>query len=287
MEIRGIGVVGAGSMGHGIAQVSAQMGCNVILYDIEEKAINRGLKKIDGNLSRAVEKGKIAEDERKAVLGRIKGTTDFQAFEDADFVIEAVFEDLELKQKLFGELDKICRSEVILASNTSSMSITEIAAATSRPDKVVGMHFFNPVPAMLLVEIIRGYLTSDATVKISIDVAKMMKKEYVEVKKDSPGFLVNRILMPYVIEAINIVEQGIATPEDVDKAVKFALNYPMGPFELMDFTGMDVAVNVIDYFFKELNKELKWVCPALLKSMTRAGRYGRKTGSGWYVYDEE
>ena len=176
----------------------------------------------------------------------------------------------------------MCRPEVVLTSNTSSMSITEIAEATNRPDKVAGMHFFNPAPIMKLVEIIHGYKTSDETIKVVFEVTEKMGKVPVEVKKDSPGFIVNRIMIPHMLEAIKIVEEGIATPEDVDKAVKLGLNYPMGPFELMDLTGIDIAYHVTEYFFKELNKELKWVSPNLLKTMIRAGRLGKKTGGGWY-----
>jgi 3-hydroxybutyryl-CoA dehydrogenase len=201
---------------------------------------------------------------------------------DVDLVVEAVLEDLDLKKSVFKELDEICRPEVILATNTSSMSITEIAASTKRPDKVCGMHFFNPVPLMRLVEVIRGYATSDETIRVTTHLAQRMGKTTVEVKKDSPGFVVNRIMTPHFIEAIKIVEEGIASIEDVDTAVKNGLNYPMGPFELMDLTGIDIAYNVTEYLYKELNKENKWVSPNLLKTMIRSGNLGRKTGKGWY-----
>ena len=201
-----------------------------------------------------------------------------------DFVIEAVIEDLELKKKVFRELDETCRPDVVLSSNTSSMSITEIAAATKRPDKVCGMHFFNPAPIMKLVEIIRGYQTSDETIAVATTIAKEMGKVTVEIKKDTPGFIVNRVMIPHFIEAIKIVEEGIASIEDVDTAVKNGLNYPMGPFELMDLTGIDVAYFVMEYFYKELNKESKWSAPMLLKNIIRAGKLGRKTQGGWYDY---
>ncbi|MBA4393243.1 MAG: 3-hydroxybutyryl-CoA dehydrogenase [Desulfobacca sp.] len=284
MEIKKIGVVGAGTMGNGIAQIAAQIGCSVVMRDVEDRFVDNGLKSINRFLSKSVEKGKMTEDQKGEIFGRIKGTTNLADLKEVDFVIEAVIEDLNLKKSVFKELDGICRPEVILASNTSSMSITEIAVATQRPDKVVGMHFFNPVPLMRLVEVIRAFQTSDETVQITSDLAKKMGKETVEVKIDSPGFIVNRIMIPHMLEAINIVQEGVATKEDVDKAVKLGLNYPMGPFELMDLTGVDICKFVSDYFYKELNKESKWVAPTLLKNMIRANRLGRKTGAGWYDY---
>ncbi len=282
MEIKKIGVVGAGTMGNGIAQLAAQIGCSVVMRDLEERFVEKGFKSITGFLGKSVEKGKMTEDQKKEILGRIKGTTNMSDLKEVDFVIEAVLEDLNLKKAVFKELDGICRPEVILATNTSSMSITEIAVATQRPDRVVGMHFFNPVPLMRLVEIIRAYQTSDETVQVTTGLAKKMGKETIEVKKDTPGFVVNRVMIPHFIEAVKIVEEGIATPEDVDKAVKLGLNYPMGPFELMDLTGLDIAKDVADYFYSELNKESKWVVPNLHKTMIRANRLGRKTGAGWY-----
>ena len=240
------------------------------------------MNNIERFLSKSVEKGKIDASEKDTIIGRIKGTIDMDDLKDVDFVVEAVIEDLDLKKSVFKELDELCKPDVILSSNTSSMSITEIAASTKRPDKVCGMHFFNPVPIMRLVEIIRGYSTSDETIKTTTELAQKMGKTTVEVKKDSPGFIVNRIMIPHMIEAIKIVEEGIASIEDVDKAVKNGLNYPMGPFELMDLTGIDIAYFVTQYFFNELNKENKWVAPNLLKTMVRAGKLGKKAGGGWY-----
>lgn len=286
MSIKTVGVVGAGTMGNGIAQAAAQIGCDVIMRDIKDDFVERGLKNIDRFLSRSVEKGKMEAAQKDAILGRIKGTTDMQVLKDADFVIEVVLEDMALKKSVFGELDEICGPDVILASNTSSMSLTEIATATKRPDKVCGMHFFNPVPLMKLVEVIRGYSTSDETVAVTTDLAKKMGKITVEVKKDSPGFIVNRIMIPHMLEAIKIVEEGIASIEDVDIAVKNGLNYPMGPFQLMDLTGVDICYFVTEYFYKELNKESKWVSPNLLKTMIRANKLGKKTGGGWYDYSK-
>jgi 3-hydroxybutyryl-CoA dehydrogenase len=282
MEIKKLGVVGAGTMGNGIAQIAAQIGCEVVMRDIEMRFVEGGMKKVEAFLAKSVEKGKLEAKEKDAILGRIKGTVDMADLKDVDLVVEAVLEDLDLKKSVFKELDEICRPEVILATNTSSMSITEIAASTKRPDKVCGMHFFNPVPLMRLVEIIRGYATSDETIRITTDLAQKMGKTTVEVKKDSPGFIVNRIMTPHFIEAIKIVEEGIASIEDVDTAVKNGLNYPMGPFELMDLTGIDIAYHVTEYLYKELNKENKWVSPNLLKTMIRSGNLGRKTGKGWY-----
>ena len=282
MEIEKIGVVGAGIMGSGIAQLGAQIGCHVVMRDIETRFVDGGMKKIDIFLSKSVEKGKMDAKEKDAILARIRGTIDMDDLRDVDFVVEAVSEDLALKKGVFKELDELCRPEVVLATNTSSMSITEIAVSTKRPDKVCGMHFFNPAPLMRLVEVIRGYSTSDETIKTTTELAQKMGKVTVEIKKDSPGFIVNRIMIPHFLEAIKIVEEGIASIEDVDKAVKNGLNYPMGPFELMDLTGIDIAYLVSEYLYKELNKENKWVAPNLLKTMVRAGKLGKKTGQGWY-----
>ncbi len=284
MEMKVIGVLGAGSMGNGIAQVASQVGYQVIMRDIEDRFVQSGLNAIGKFLSKSVEKGKMTEDQKKEVLSRIKGTTKMEDLKDADFIIEAIFEDLELKKNVFRQLDELTRSQVILTTNTSSMSVTEIAMATKRPEKVAGMHFFNPAPLMRLVEVIRGYHTNDETVHIVMEMAKKLGKEPVEVKKDTPGFIVNRLMMPHMIEAIRMAEEGVASIEDIDKAVKLGLNYPMGPFELMDLTGVDIALHVTEYLYKELNKENKWSVPTLLRSMIRAGKLGRKTGAGWYKY---
>ena len=284
MTIRKIGVVGAGTMGSGIVQVAAQIGCNVLMQDVADEFVQKGLDSIDKFLTKGIERGKVTEGQKKEVLGRIKGTTQIEELKDADFIIEAVLEDLKIKRGVFEKLDALVAPEVIICTNTSSISITEIASATKRPDKVAGMHFFNPAQLMRLVEVIRGHYSSDETIKTVIDLAKKMGKEPIEVKKDSPGFVVNRIMIPHFIEAIKIVEEGIATVEDVDKAVKLGLNYPMGTFELMDLTGNDIGYHVMEYLHGELTKELKWSSPSLLKTLIRAGRMGRKTGGGWYDY---
>jgi 3-hydroxybutyryl-CoA dehydrogenase len=284
MDIKMIGVLGAGSMGNGIAQVAAQAGYQVVMRDIEDRFVENGLKAIGKFLAKSVEKGKMTEEQKKGVLGRIKGTTRMEDLKDADFVIEAVFEDLELKKSIFKQLDELTRPGVILTTNTSSMSITEIAMSTKRPEKVAGMHFFNPAPIMKLVEVIRGVHTNDETIHTVMEMTKKMGKEPVEVKKDTPGFIVNRLMIPHMVEAIKMLEEGVASIEDIDKAVKLGLNYPMGPFELMDLTGVDITLHVTEYLYKELNKESKWSAPTLFKSMLRAGRLGRKTGAGWYKY---
>jgi 3-hydroxybutyryl-CoA dehydrogenase len=287
MSIKVIGVLGAGAMGNGIAQVAALAGYDVVMRDIEEKFVEKGLKSIDKFLAKSVEKGKITAEVKNSVMGKIKGTTKMEDLKDADYVIEVVFEDMDLKKKMFKELDELTRKDIILATNTSSMSITEIANSTTRPDKVVGMHFFNPVPLMRLVEVIRGYYTSDETIAVSMDLARSFKKEPIEVKKDIPCFVVNRLMMPYLMEAILLLQEGVASAEDIDKAAKLGLNYPMGPFELMDLTGIDIAHHVVEYLHKEMNKELKWVAPRILKDMVKANRLGMKTNAGWYDYNKK
>jgi 3-hydroxybutyryl-CoA dehydrogenase len=286
MEIKTIGVLGAGVMGNGIAQVAAQSGYNVILRDIEDRFVESGIKNIDKFLAKSVEKGKMTADAKNEVMGRIKGTTKMGDLKDVDFIIEVIIEVMDVKKKVFAELDEITRKEVVLSTNTSSMSITEIATATKRPDKVVGMHFFNPVPLMKLVEIVRGHLTSDETYAITADLTKKLGKEGVEVKIDVPAFLVNRLMIPHFIEAMKLYEQGIATKEDIDKAAKLGLNYPMGPFELMDLTGLDINLHVNEYLKKELPAELKWESSLELKNLVKIGRLGRKTGAGWYDYNK-
>lgn len=286
MQIKTIGVVGAGTMGNGIAQVAAQSGYNVIMQDIEDKFVQGGLKNIDKFLAKSVDKGKMTAEAKAEIMGRIKTTTKLEDMKDADYVVEAVFEDMAVKKSIFSQLDAICGKDVIIGTNTSSMSITEIANSTKRADKVVGLHFFNPVPLMRLIEIIRGYYTSDETIKISFDLSKKLGKEPIEVKTDIPGFVVNRLMMPHFIEAICLLQEGVASAEDIDKAAKLGLNYPMGPFQLMDLTGIDIALHVANYLHSELNKELKWAAPRIIKDVVKAGRLGMKTGAGWYDYNK-
>jgi 3-hydroxybutyryl-CoA dehydrogenase len=287
MEIKKIGVLGAGAMGNGIAQVCAQTGYDVIMRDIADEFVQRGMKTIEGFLAKSVEKGKLSEDDKKKTMGRIKGTTKLDDLKDVDFVIEAVLEDMTLKKQVFQEMDTLTRPEVILATNTSSMSITEIGAATKRPDKVVGMHFFNPVPLMKLVEVIKGMDTSEETSTATLALTEKLGKMPVLVKKDVAGFIVNRLMILQLMEAIRIYEEGIASIEDIDKAVKAGLNHPMGPFELMDLTGLDINYHVNEYFHHELNRELKHVTPYSLKAKVLANKLGRKTKEGWYKYDKK
>jgi 3-hydroxybutyryl-CoA dehydrogenase len=284
--IKTIGIVGSGAMGSGIAQVAAQAGCNVIMRDIEDRFLEGALKNIDKFLAKSVQKGKMTAEDKNALTGRIKTTTKMEDLKDVDFVVEAAFEVMEVKKEIFAELDRLLRPDVILGTNTSSMSITEIAKATRRPEKVVGMHFFNPVPLMRLVEVVRGYMTNDETVAATSDLSKKFGKETVEVKVDVPAFVVNRLMIPHFIEAMKLLEQGVASKEDIDKAAKLGLNYPMGPFELMDLTGLDINFNVNEYLRKELPQELKWQSSLELKSLVKAGRLGRKTGAGWYEYNK-
>jgi len=286
MEIRTIGILGAGSMGRGIAQLAAQSGFQVVLSDTDLDIVEKAVASVEQQLARLVEKGKLSDEDRKNTLGRIRKAAGVKPLAETDFVIEAVFEDEQLKKDIFQELDQICRPEVLLTTNTSTISITSIASATKRPDKVAGMHFFNPAPVMRLVEVIRGYYTSDDTVRTVMDLARRMGKTPVEVKKDSPGFLVNRIMLAQFCEAMKLLEEGVATVEDIDTAVKLGLNYPMGPFELMDFTGVDIALHTLNYLCNEF-KETRWNPPFSLKRVVKAGRYGRKTGRGWYDYSDK
>ena len=283
MSIRTVGVVGAGAMGTGIAHVAAMAGYNVILRDIDMAFVDKSIKYMDGFMRKSVEKGKMTDDERQAVLGRIKGTLNLEDFAEADFVIEAVLEKMDLKKEVFQALDKICRPDVPLTTNTSSMSITEIAACTNRPDKVCGVHFFNPVPLMRLVELIRGLLTSDETIAAAKTLSESFGKKTIEVKKDSPGFVVNVIMTASFVVAMRLLEEGIASVEDIDTAVKLGLNYPMGPFELMDFTGLDINVHVMEYLANELRNN-QFAPPLVLKQLVKAGKLGKKTGSGFHKW---
>jgi 3-hydroxybutyryl-CoA dehydrogenase len=286
MKMQTIGVVGAGSMGTGIANLAAMNGFQVILRDIEERFLENALQRMEQFMAKSVARGKMTEEQKQEALDRIITTTGLEAMADADVVIEAVIEDMDLKKEVFAALDRIVPEGVILATNTSSMSITEIAAATKRPERVAGMHFFNPAQLMKLVEVVRGYQTSDETVAELKVLSKKLAKVPVEVKKDSPGFIVNRIMVPQFIEAIKLLEEGVASAEDIDMAVTLGLNYPMGPFTLQDFAGVDIGYHVMNYFKEEFNSD-QYAPPLLLKQMMRAGRFGKKSGAGFYDYKEE
>jgi len=284
MAISKVGVVGAGSMGSGIAQLFAQNGYTVYVQDIKQEFVDKGLKAIDTNLSKLVSKEKMTQKDKDDITARLQGTLDLQDFKDVDFVVEAAIEDIKIKSDIFSQLDNITSEATILATNTSSLAITEIAAATNRPDKVVGMHFFNPAPIMKLVEVIKGLKTSQETSDAVKSLAENLNKVPVLVKKDEAGFIVNRLMVPQLMEAVKLYDEGIADKEDIDKAVKFGLNHPMGPFELMDLTGIDIAYYVNEVFKDYLPKEMKHTTPYSLRTMIRAGRLGRKTKAGWYDY---
>ncbi len=284
-DIKTIFIAGAGAMGSGIAQVAAQAGYRVYLRDLNDELVNKGLKNIERFLDRGIERGKVTEEMKEKVLSNITGTTSMEEAKEADFVIEAVVENMDIKKQVFKEFDEYCPEDTILASNTSSLSITEMASVTDRPDKVVGMHFFNPPQLMKLVEVVRGSATSDETVRTTLELAKSFGKEPIEVI-ESPGFVVNRLLVPFLNEAFYLLYEGVAKPEDIDKAVKLGLNHPMGPFELADFTGLDILYAVCEVFYNEFNDPKYRPCP-LLKKYIRAGWLGRKTGRGVYDYSKK
>jgi 3-hydroxybutyryl-CoA dehydrogenase len=283
MEIKKIGVIGAGLMGSGIAQVAAQSGFQVNLMDVEQRFVDKGLNAIDKNLKRMTEKGKMEACEAEAVRSRIKGTLSLsEAASGVDVTIEAVIEKMELKKSVYEELDRVAPPTTIFATNTSGLSITAMAAVTARPDRFIGMHFFNPVPAMKLVEVIRGYGTSDETVNVIKDLARKMGKTAIEVL-EAPGFVVNRILVPMIIEAIFVLQEGLASAAEIDEGMKLGANHPMGPLALADLVGLDTLLNVQQHLYEEF-ADPKYRPPTLLRKMVRAGHLGRKSGKGFYDY---
>ncbi len=283
MDIRKIGVVGCGQMGGGIAQVCARAGYEVVVSEINEELLKKGLGKIQSALDRNVQKERMTQAERDATLARLKGTTDTGDFSTCDLVIEAAVENLELKKKIFGELDKVCPERAILATNTSCLSVTEMAGVTGRPDRVLGMHFFNPVPVMTLLEIVRTEATSEATLDTARQLGEKLGKTYVIIP-DSPGFIVNRLITPQIMNAIRMVESGISTPKDIDTAMTLGVNYPMGPLALADLIGLDTVLFIANGIYDKLKDE-QYAAPELLKKMVESGQLGRKTGKGFYEYN--
>lgn len=275
-------VLGAGTMGAGIVQAFAQKGHEVIVRDIKEEFVERGIAGINKGLSKQVARGKMTEEVKEEILSRISGTTDMNMAADCDLVVEAAVENMKIKREIFAELDGICKESTILASNTSSLSITEVASATKRSDKVIGMHFFNPAPVMKLVEIIRGMTTSQETFDIVKNLSVAIGKEPVEVA-EAPGFVVNRILIPMINEATFILQEGIASVEDIDTSMKYGANHPMGPLALGDLIGLDVCLAIMDVLYNETG-DTKYRASSLLKKYVRAGWLGRKSGRGFYNY---
>jgi 3-hydroxybutyryl-CoA dehydrogenase len=282
MSIQSVGIIGAGTMGNGIAQACAVSGLNVVMVDISDAAVQKGLATISGSLDRLIKKEKMTEAEKSAALSRIKTSTQYQDFQGTQMVIEAATENHELKLKILKQLDGIVSKDTIIASNTSSISITQMAAEVSHPERFIGMHFFNPVPMMALVEIIRGLQTSDATHALVQDMAKALGKEPITVK-NAPGFVVNRILVPMINEAFFVLAEGLATPEDIDAGMKLGCNHPIGPLALADMIGLDTCLAIMEVYFNNFNDSKYRPCP-LLREMVAAGYLGRKSGRGVYSY---
>ncbi|HKD63727.1 MAG TPA: 3-hydroxybutyryl-CoA dehydrogenase [Candidatus Acidoferrales bacterium] len=284
MAIEKVGVVGCGLMGSGIAQVAAQAGCQVTVREVSQQLLDKGLQGIDKNLARLVEKGTLTAADRDQIRGRLRGTTNLQDLKDSDVIIEAIIEQLPAKRELWGALDKICSKPTIFASNTSSLSITEMATFTQRPDRFVGMHFFNPVPVMKLVEVIRTIATDPRVFDEMVAFGQRLGKTVVRTS-DRTGFIVNRLLVPYLLDAVRALEEGVGSVEDIDNSMKIGCGYPMGPFTLLDFVGLDTTYYISIIMFDEF-KEKRFASPPLLKRMVLAGWNGRKAGRGFYDYSD-
>ena len=285
MEIKTVGVVGCGLMGSGIVELIAKNGYQVVVREINDDFLQKGLSRIQGSMGRGVEKGKLSAADRDAAWGRIKGTTNMSDLAGVDLAIEAAIENLDLKKSIFKELDQVTRPDVILASNTSSLAVTEMASMTRRQDKVLGLHFFNPVPVMPLLEMVRTFLTSEETYQTTRKFGEGLGKQVI-VSKDAPGFIVNALLIPYLLDAVRMFENGFATKEDIDTGIRLGLNHPMGPLTLLDFVGLDTTLFIADEMFKEL-KDPRFAAPALLRRMVTAGYNGRKSGKGFYDYSKQ
>ncbi len=282
MSIRRVGVLGAGLMGSGIAEVCARAGHETVVREVSDELVTKGLGRIDGSLAKAVEKGKLTAPDRDAVRKRITSTTRLEDLGDCDLVIEAIVENLDLKKETYAALDRACKAETIFCSNTSSLTITELAAATKRADRFAGLHFFNPVPVMKLVEVVRTISTSDATAEAVFAFARGLGKEPVRTH-DNSGFIVNRLLVPYLLDAVRALEEGVGSAEDIDRGMELGCGHPMGPLKLLDFVGLDTTYAIAEIMFEEY-REKRFAPPPLLKRMVLAGRYGKKSGRGFYEY---
>jgi 3-hydroxybutyryl-CoA dehydrogenase len=285
MAIKKVGVLGCGLMGSGIAQVAAQARYNTVVVEVEQKLLDKGLSGIGKSLGKFVEKGKLSPADKDSALARLKGSVSLEDLADCDIVIEAITENPQIKKETYAAIDSIVKKEAIFASNTSSLTITELSMATARPKQFVGLHFFNPVPLMKLVEVVRTILTSDATFNTAFEFAKSLGKEPVACR-DNSGFIVNRLLVPYLLDAIRAYEEGVGSIEDIDKAMQLGCGYPMGPFTLLDFVGLDTTYFITDVMFGEY-REKRFASPPLLRKMVLAGRFGRKSGAGFYDYSGE
>ncbi|MFN7940816.1 MAG: 3-hydroxybutyryl-CoA dehydrogenase [Thermoanaerobaculia bacterium] len=282
MTIRRVGVLGCGLMGSGIAEVAAKAGCETVVREVADDLLQKGMGRVRGSLGRAVEKGKLAAEERDAILARIHGTTKISDLADCDLVVEAIVENLVEKQRTFAELDQVAKESAIFASNTSSLTVTQLAVATSRPGRFIGLHFFNPVPVMKLVEVVRTLATDEAVLAEVSDWCRAAGKHPIACR-DNSGFVVNRLLVPYLLDAIRALEEGVGSIEDIDEGMKLGCGYPMGPFALLDFVGLDTTYFIANIMFEEY-REKRFAPPPLLKQMVQAGRLGKKSGRGFYDY---